>query len=192
MTREIFSGWLFRQSWKILPQPDTITCIPCGKVTDPHPIGQRDVRGTMCDLSNMASLRFFSLAQPHLVESVLYASAATNTPSQSVRRQSSGWISKHSQKKQAGTTHHRKRPPTLLQLADTKGLQLCQPPRLTQVLGMWKNQSWGSRLPLSTEGINPSHPTVKRCGQSNCIVWVWKTDILSSFRVSQRVLTWAY
>ena len=80
--------------------------------------------------------------------------------------------------------------PTLLRLADPKGLQLTQPPRSTQVLQMWKIQSWGSRMPSSTEGVTPSPPTTRRRGQSSSLGWIWMGDTLIWFRVSWRVSMW--
>ena len=63
---------------------------PRGRVTGPQPIGWRDAHETARAPSNVASLRFFSQAQPHVAGSARSASVATNIPSRNARTQSYG------------------------------------------------------------------------------------------------------
>ena len=65
---------------------------PRGRVTCPQLIGWRDARETAHVPSSVASLRFFSQAQPHVAGSARSASVATNIPSRNARMQSSGMV----------------------------------------------------------------------------------------------------
>ena len=78
-----------------------------------------------------------------------------------------GQITKHCLKEQARATGHSKWLRTLLRLASPKGMQVHKSPQSTHMLRLQRKRSWGSGMPLSREGINPSPHTMVKRGQSS-------------------------
>lgn len=103
-----------------------------------------------------------------------------------------GQVSEWGTKERTRLLGHNRWPHTLFRFSTPERLSVYQPRRSTQVLGMWKSRPWGSRLPLSGEGMNPSLPTSGKHGRSCWQTLGWRVGIPTWYKVLRRDSMWEF